>query len=276
MASPIIRSRRNNNVSLVRCDHSGIRGEPMILLLFFSCLVWSGDEVYVVILKDAKRMEVKQPPVFENGRAILELISGEKVALPASMIDREATKALNEEMALARQQQKRLLAFQEVERQAAAAAARNARQPVVLRHTEDLPNYDDSANSISLTPVEADEPGDSDAATPTDAVMAPNSQPYSKTFSSTEPVYVAAERRTPLPGGGYRVECDIKVNHVTGAENVILTYKANFINAASEQHTIEVTPNKLDFNQTVTIRFNIATNDELFRTEHGVSAEIQP
>jgi len=238
-------------------------GVIMILLLCFSLMVWSGSDPYVVILKNTSRLEAKSPPEFKSGRAVIELLSGEKVTLPDKMIDMAATKALNEELAKVREKQERLEQLQEMEKKAAAEAARTARKPVVLEGAEALPEYDDNLKII----------GGQEAAEPTGDV--PASQPYAKKFRSDDPVYVAAERRTRLANGGYRVECDIKVNHVTGAENVVLTYTANFVSAAAEKHTIEVSPKSLDFNQVVTVSFDLTTNDELFRTEHGITAEIQ-
>ena len=235
----------------------------MILLLFFSLLVWSDSQPYVVILTNTTRLEAKSAPLYEKGRAVIELLNGEKVTLPDKMIDRGATKALNEELQKVREKQAQLEALKELERKAAAEAAREARKPVVLEGSDALPKYDGNLKIVEgLAEAES-------------AESAAASKPYSKTFRSDDPVYVAAERRTRLPNGGYHIECDIKVNHLTGAENAVLTYTANFVNAAAEKHTIEISPSSLDYNQVVTVSFNLTTNDDLFRTEHGISAEIQ-
>jgi len=255
----------------------------MILFLCLSIFMQVAEEPYVVILKDAKRMDVKQAPVFENGRAILELLNGDKVAIPASMVDQEATQTFNETRAKLREEQALLQKLQEAERQAAAEAAKEARKPVILKRAEDMPEFDDSRNTISVVPPASDSEESPELAdgvpasgdSPAIAEVPAAAQPYSKSFRSNEPVYVAAERRTPLPEGGYLVECDIRVNKITGAENVVLDYKANFVTAPAESHSVQVTPQKLAYNQMVTVSIRLKTNDELLRTEHGITAEIQ-
>lgn len=245
----------------------------MVLALIFSLLIWTGDDPYTVILKDGKRMEVLKAPVQESGRAIVQLKNGDKVALPAGMIDWEKSELFNKEMMEKRETEKRKAELEEQLREEKAKAAADARQPVVIKKT-DLPEYEEEASDASgLTATAAEIAAAEGAVTTTDA--ANDNTPYAKAFRSKDPVFVSAERRTRLPQGGYQVECDIKVNHVTGAENVVLSYKANFINQASESHTIEVTPQMIDYNQTVTVRFVLNTDDDIFRTEHGLEAEIQ-
>lgn len=240
-----------------------------MLILIFSLMIVSDDGPYVVILKDAKRMEVKQAPVFEKGRAILELMTGEKVAIPASMINREATEQVNQAMEAVKVEEAKLAKLMEMEREAASEAAKEARKPVILKNT-DFPDYEKEKAQIAETEARS-----TDAAPVVESAAAVPGKPYSKTFRSKDPVFVSAERRVPRENGGYWVECDIKVNHVRGAENVVLSYKANFVSAAAENHEIEVTPQTLDYNQTITVRFALTTNDELFRSEHGIRAEIK-
>ena len=91
-------------------------------ILLVACL-WVQDP-YILVLKNDKRIEVREEPQCSGQRCVVILMNGEKTSLPSSLIDQSKTNQLNKALAEERERQAAKLRAEE-EKAAKQAAKEN-------------------------------------------------------------------------------------------------------------------------------------------------------
>ena len=233
----------------------------LLLLLSFWIPVQESSP-YVLVLTNGKTMNIREPPTFKGRLCSLKLLNGETTSLPSKMIDRARTDSLNDELS-----RKRAEAEEAEKNQSSQSGVeerrKKPRKPIELKAGQRLPVYDRGENTVAGNiPV-------------TSPYNKPSGPPKVTTFDSQDAVYVAREVITPYKDH-QKVECQVKVNHANGVENVRVQLKVNYENEAPGKFEDYTSPKKLAYGETATVAFILKTTDPVIKTSYFLSGDVSP
>jgi hypothetical protein len=229
----------------------------MILSLFLLLFLFQSEAPFVVVLKNNQRIELQEPPNYEKNLVFLHHVNGQKMSLPANMVDKAKTESYNKALKEHREKLQR-----EAERMKAQAAAEQGEPeppPVIVINTKEVPEYNRAQNSASgfAEPAEAEEQGES----------------RTFDFTSTDPVYIAREKQTVF-SNRVVIEAILKVNHPGQVSNVMVTLNYRLLDSGENQMSQPATPATAIRGEELSVRFEIPTEDKVVLTQFTIQADL--
>lgn len=229
-----------------------------MMLLLLTLFVFQTDAPFVLVLKNKQSIELQKEPEYKNNLAYLLHVNGQKMTLPAKMVDIEATERYNEALTEHRQKAQR-----EAERIAAEAAAAKNETPepppvIEINNSRQVPEYDHSRNAVTGFK-------ESNEDTPADQ----------KTFefSSEDPVYVAKETQTTT-ADSVIIDGILKINYEGRVQNVKVTLKVSLAQSGEQELRQAPSPTSGTQGDQLSVRFTIPTTEKVLRTSFQVEAEL--
>jgi len=232
----------------------------MTMLAIILCSMFLGDTPYFLYLKDGRLLEVRDMPRFEGKFCYFVLKDGEKSMLPSELIDLQKTEGYNLEI---REQAE---AAEAAASELAAAQAKAGKEPPKIRLSDsrDLEGY-----QPKLPPNTGDvyQTGTGEA---TDVL----GEPRVREWSSEDDIYLAKETISRIQQG-YRIDCLLRVNSVTGVINAKLKLSLNLDNGQTMTLERDATPSSIPFEGTARVQFQVDTPYLISGTSYSVSAELE-
>lgn len=230
----------------------------MLLTWLMMFLIAQTDDTYILWLKSNKRMELKEPPKCESARCLITLKSGQVVTLPANLVDLERSEKFNEELALKRKQAKEEeeRIYREVQEAEKLEQERIKQRSLAVTSDTLITKYKRPENQSALTET-PEEPQTSNQAT-------------TKTFQSSDPVYVASETVMPTDSG-YTLTNVVRI----GAVDVIgFTLELKVDLAGAEPFTaVQELKGPWPVNTDVTVTFQVTNKAQITRTSYNLVAQ---
>lgn len=229
----------------------------LLLLIFCS---FQSEAPYVLVLKNKQLIELQKEPEYKNNMAYVTHVNGQKMTLPANMVDQDQSKRYNEAL-----QERRLKAQREAERleaeaKAAAQAKAEEEPPVIdIRSAREVPEYDKTTNAVTGFEKPTEEAAPSDTKT--------------YTFTSDDAVYVATETHS-IYADRVVVDAILKVNYPGQVANVAVTFDFSLAESGSQQLKKKTTPQTAARGETLSVQFEIPTTERILQTAFGVTADL--
>ncbi|MCB1041720.1 MAG: hypothetical protein KDC35_02210 [Acidobacteria bacterium] len=223
----------------------------MIICFLFCLIPISGDTSFLV-LNGGKVLEIQGEARFEGQFVYFTQLNGEKSMMPAKIVDRDQTKAYNDQIAMEAQAA--------MEAETAAPAQEEKHKPINITIDDDIPAYSGSANtSVGELVVET-----------TDDSEGLIESPRVQNWNSSDDIYVSQEEvRRYADGWGFKVS--VSVNDPRGFSGLKVSMKAWFEDGSVEVNELPVTPEQLNRNQIGTASFRVTKSSALVRTEYSIT-----
>jgi len=226
----------------------------MFSALFLIFILAQDVPSYYLVIKPGKLLEVQAEPRYEGKSCYFVLPDGEQGMLPIDAIDRERTTSYNAELEEKRRQE---LEAQE----AVAAETTQPEEPAVIEitHKMQIPAYEREATEVATSEV--------GGAIEIEGMVG---QPKEMSYTNTEDAFYISKETIIRLTTGYRIECQVMVNHPRGVSDATVTLTAHFSGGETEKVEQGVQPRSILHNNRATVAFDLSNTNDLLSVEYNL------